>query len=381
MKPSPGLLLLMLVACRPLPSRTERVEIPGTGIGIELVHIRSGGTARPYWISKREVTWREFNRFYEFPEEQRIDGITRPSAGKNYLGLSGLPPDFLDPDRPVTGLRFHSAMAYCEWLSRRTGETFRLPTETEWEAACPAGSTAEEAWSRENSDERTHAAGGRRPNALGLFDMLGNAWEYCLEPRSPPGFEPVLRGGAWNTPAARLSPTLRIAAPADWSLADPSRPFSLWWFRSDFSQGFRVVRVARPPGPGPDARTVEISGLAGQEHAVQVGGSASLYSRVTGTVRNLGDRPLDELLLKVFYLDPGGKPHLEDSAGGQNRRATYNYCSPVLLNSAHPGGHARPLKPGESRPFSVDVPLSFDGPDNVQPAGFGAAVLHLVSSD
>lgn len=377
MKPSPGLLLVALVGCGSPPSRTETVTLPGTGISIDLVHVSTRRTVRPFWIAKHEVTWRDFNRFYEFPEEQRADGITRPSAGKNYLGLSGLPPEFLEPDRPVTGVRYHSAMAYCEWLSKRTGEIFRLPTETEWESACLPGSVADEAW----SGEGTHAAGGKKPNGLGLHDMLGNAWEYCLESRSPPEFEPVLRGGAWTTPAADLSPTLRTAAPADWSLADPNRPFSLWWFRSDFSQGFRVVRVVRSPGPAADPATVEITGLTGREHAVRVGGSSSLYSRVTGTVRNRGDRALDELLLKVFYLDPAGRPHLEDVAGGQNRRATYNYCTPVLVNSAHEGEHARPLKPGESRAFTVDVPASFDGPDEVRPDAFGVRVLHLVTGD
>ena len=381
MRLPPRILLLLLAGCGAPPPRTETVTLPGTGIKIDMVYVAGRRTVRPFWIAKHEVTWREFNRFYEFPEEQRADGITRPSAGKNYLSLSGLPPDFLEPDRPVTGVRYHSAMAYCEWLSRRTGEIFRLPTETEWEAACVPGSVADEAWSRENSDERTHAAGGKRADGTGLFDMLGNAWEYCLESRNPPEFEPVLRGGAWNTPAAQVGPTLRISAPADWSLADPSRPFSLWWFRSDFSQGFRVVRVARSPVRPSDGSAVEVTAVTGQEHSVKVGGSAAFYSRVTGKVRNRGDRPLDELLLKVFYLDPAGKPHLEDVAAGQNRRATYAYAAPVLVNSAHAGDHARPLKPGESRPFSVDVPFSFDDPGNVQPAGFGASVLHLVFND
>lgn len=362
---------LALWGCGTALSSLEEVAVPGDG-GL-----------RPFWIARHEVTWREFNRFYEFPEEQRADGVTRPSAGKNYLSLSGLPPEFLEPDRPATGLRYHSAMAYCEWLSRTSGAIYRLPTEREWKLACgslPGGPLAEHAWFRENSNEGTHPAGLKKPNALGLHDMLGNAWEYCLESRNPPDFEPVLRGGAWNTPVTREG----ITAPADWSLADPSRPFSSWWFRDDFSQGFRVVRVAGAADRGAReayATQIEISSFEGRERTTKVGGSAVLYHRVTGRVRNGGGRTLDELVLKVYALDPAGKPHLEDSAGGQNRRATYNYAFPVLRNSAHPGEQARPFKPGESRPFSVDVPYSFDDPDKVRLGSFGATVLHLVFSD
>jgi len=59
------------------------------------------------------------------------------------------------------------------------------------------------------------------------------------------------------------------------------------------------------------------------------------------------------------------------------RRATFNVCCPALLNSAHPGDHARPLKPGERRTFVVDVPMTLDGDADVQPEVFGASVLHL----
>ena len=68
-------------------------------------------TPSPFWISKREITWGEFDRFYESPDEQRIDGITRPSSGKNYLQPSGVPSETMEEHRPVTNLRFHSAIS------------------------------------------------------------------------------------------------------------------------------------------------------------------------------------------------------------------------------------------------------------------------------
>lgn len=351
------------------------MAVPGTSIRIEMVYVAAGGL-RPFWISKREVTWGEFNRFYESRDEQKSDGITRPSVGREYVAASGLPTEFMEAEKPVTNLQYHSAAGYCEWLSRKTGLIFRLPTESEWELAC-GESSPEQAWFLKSSDERTHAPGEKRPNALGLYDMLGNVWEYCLESDHPPEFQPVLRGGAWNTP-----PTARrTIAPAEWYEADPSRPFSVWWFRADHSQGMRVVRV--PESASTDdreayGRKIEIASLRSLgERRIRIGTSTQLFERVSGEVRNAGDRALDELALKVYGLDPKGMPHLIDVSSNQARRATSNVAYPVLRNSAHPGTHASPLQPGERRAFTVDLPMTYDGPETVQPGRFGASVLHL----
>ncbi len=276
-------------------------------------------TPSPFWISTREITWGEFDRFYQSPEEQKIDGITRPSSGKNYLQLSGVPADIMEEHLPVTNLRFHSAVSYCEWLSKKTGMIFRLPTEAEW----------------------TAAPGEPRVG------------QYCFESDRPPDFGPVLRGKSPRTP------------PKEWDQADPSRPVSTWWYRAGNVQGFRVVRV--PEGGAP---RIEITGLKGVE--------LDFTMRVTGDVRNASDRPIDELVLKVYYLDQKGKPHFEDVTSNLARRATFNVCAPVLRNSARAGD---PLKPGERRSFSVDVPLSFDDEADVAADKFGASVLHVRFAD
>lgn len=327
MKSLPFLLLLGGCTAAAAP-REESVAVPGTDLRLELVYVPGTSTVRPFWISKREVTWGEFDRFYQYPEEQRVDGITRPSSGKNYLQLSGLPAESMDAGLPVTNLRFHSAISYCEWLSRKTGMIFRLPTEREWEAAP-----------------------GR-----------AKIWEYCLESDRPPDFAPILRGEGRRT------------APPEWDEADPNRPVSTWWFRTGHSQGFRVVKVPGAPSP---ASTIEISGLKGEERTVRTGRSIALYARVTGEVRNIGDRPIEELMLKVYYLDPAGKPHFEDVTSNLTRRATFNFCAPALRNSAHPGDQSRPLAPGERRAFTVDLPQTMDADADVQFEKFGASVVHL----
>ncbi|PZV95032.1 Formylglycine-generating enzyme, required for sulfatase activity, contains SUMF1/FGE domain [Micromonospora phaseoli] len=83
---------------------------------------------------------------------------------------------------------------------------YRLPTEAEWEYACRAGTTGprygpldEIAWYRDNSGGRPHEVGGRQPNAWGLYDMLGNVWDWCWDVYDAEvyGSYRVLRGGGW----------------------------------------------------------------------------------------------------------------------------------------------------------------------------------------
>jgi formylglycine-generating enzyme required for sulfatase activity len=231
-------LALAIAGCA---ARREWVDIPGTRLRIELVPVPGEPSI---WIAARETSWEQFDAFYEHPEEEDVDGVTRPSSGKSYLGLSGLPSEFMEPKRPVTGVRWHSALMYCEWLSRKSGRVFRLPTGREWKAADVGG---DEGWHAGNSGERTHESGERGPNALGVYDLRGNAWEYLLEPFALPAFGPAQIGGGWNSPV----PGRRRALPEDeWIQADPNRPASVWWFRTDFAQGFRgsasTERRARP---------------------------------------------------------------------------------------------------------------------------------------
>jgi formylglycine-generating enzyme required for sulfatase activity len=127
---------------------------------------------------------------------------------------------------PVEGVSWWDAVRFCNALSRREGLTpvyhlhsgdediewdrsadgYRLPTEAEWEHACRAGTTGprygpldEIAWYRGNSQERIHEVGGRQPNAWGLYDMLGNVWNWCWDIYDAEvyGTYRVLRGGGW----------------------------------------------------------------------------------------------------------------------------------------------------------------------------------------
>ncbi len=401
-----SLLYAALAARMPLPCgaqdapKPETVLIPGTDVKFEIVRLPGGKFKRgdppaedevkPFWMGRREVTWEEFDLYYGSPKDAAVDGVTRPTPGREFLGQVGLQSSFQEGRRPVICLRWHSAMGYCHWLSRKTGGLFRLPTEAEWEYACRGASEkpapdglGDLAWSKENSQDRPHEGGEKRPNAFGLLDMLGNVWEYCLEPHAPPDYGPVLRGGAWNRPASDLTFTRRQPIPEDWFAQDPNRPRSVWWLTGDFTQGFRVVRVADASDAKEReayASKIEVKIDKHEERTAKIGTSSESFCRVHGEVKNGGDRTLEELHVLVYYLDPKGKPHMTDIQGADKPgRATFTYVFPALANSAHPGGHRKPMGAGETRRFTADIPESFDEDGvHVQLEKFGGHAIGVV---
>ncbi|MFJ8584649.1 formylglycine-generating enzyme family protein [Streptomyces sp. NPDC093595] len=183
-----------------------------------------------------------------------------------YAEVTGQRPGGAHGDRlPVEGVSWWDAIRFCNALSGRAGLTpayrfraddgtaewdtaadgYRLPTEAEWEHACRAGTEGprygrldEIAWYRDNSGERPHAVGGKQPNAWGLYDMLGNVWDWCWDVYDAEvyGTYRVLRGGGW--------------ADEHWSCRASVRRRSHPTYRID-DVGFRVARSSPPPAPAP----------------------------------------------------------------------------------------------------------------------------------
>src|SRR5262249_32918922 len=95
------------------------------------------------------------------------------------------------PNLPVVGVAWDQAASYCNWLQELTGRRFRLPTEAEWEYSCRAGRTSQldfaddpsalskYAWYFREGVTMPNEVGILMPNGFGLFDMQGNAAEWC----------------------------------------------------------------------------------------------------------------------------------------------------------------------------------------------------------
>ncbi|MEQ8784668.1 MAG: formylglycine-generating enzyme family protein [Pirellulaceae bacterium] len=155
--------------------------------------------SKDFYLGKYEVTVGQFRRFvedtgYRTEHEREGDDYDWRRPFKNLRQ---------GDDHPVLAVSWHDATAYCEWLSKQTGQSYRLPTESEWEYACRAGTTTafnvgntltkQDAnfanW--EGSTEGlaalsatplgTTSVGSYKPNAFGLYDMHGNVFEWCSD--------------------------------------------------------------------------------------------------------------------------------------------------------------------------------------------------------
>ena len=237
-------------------------------------------TTRPFWMGKTEVTWDEYDLF-AFAQNLKKEQAQPANTGAADAVSRPTPPyadetfGFGRGHQPVISITHHAAMEYCRWLSVKTGKTYRLPTEAEWEYAARAGTKTaysfgddasrlgEYAWFLENANGRPHEVGKKKPNPWGLYDMHGNVAEWVLDQydknffatlkTGAPALSPVVlptdkryphsvRGGSWDDDPAKLRSAMRIASNKDWSRRDPQVPQSIWWHTEAITVGFRVVR-------------------------------------------------------------------------------------------------------------------------------------------
>lgn len=184
-------------------------------------------------ISKHEVTFEEYDRFAD------TTGRDKPTDEGWGRGR-----------RPVIHVSWFDAVAYAQWLSEQTGQTYRLPTEAEWEYACRAGTVTAYYFGETITDKqanygrnigKTVEVGQFPANAWGLYDMHGNVWEWtcseynasyggaeqrCVDKAA--GGPRVLRGGSWLYEPGRLRAAYRYGG-------DPANRGNL--------RGFRLART------------------------------------------------------------------------------------------------------------------------------------------
>ncbi len=189
-----------------------------------------------FYLGKFEITFGEFSRFVaatgyrtdaEQPEAVRVkNGLPPgPSPTGTWCSYStGIPVSLSDTLFPAGNISWNDAAAYCEWLSRETGNKYRLPTEAEWEYAARGGKKSkgslyaggndlgEVSWYLRNARNKTHPVGGKVPNELGLYDMTGNVREWCADWYSSSAYS----GGPVNDPAGPSSGTERVMRGGMW---------------------------------------------------------------------------------------------------------------------------------------------------------------------
>ncbi|MBN1845064.1 MAG: SUMF1/EgtB/PvdO family nonheme iron enzyme [Sedimentisphaerales bacterium] len=238
-----------------------------------------------FYLCTTETTLALFQLYYqetvtakkEFLEVEQ-EKTTAESVGVEVDAISGPTPVYgdmtmgYDPQHPAIGMTWHNAMTFCQWLSKKTDKKYRLPTEAEWEYACRAGGAgcygvgddpkvlAQYAWYADSADGETCPVAKKKPNAWGLYDMMGNVSEWVYDFYSPDAYQQaakanpavnptgpkegrvhVARGGDYDSPAEALRCAARSQEEPWWRAGDPQIPKSRWWLPEIDIIGFRVA--------------------------------------------------------------------------------------------------------------------------------------------
>ncbi|OHD53024.1 MAG: hypothetical protein A2096_13515, partial [Spirochaetes bacterium GWF1_41_5] len=244
-------------------TRVKRQVLSAGGVSFAMVLIPAGSFERSAGAGKEKIMVRVFiTRPFWMSENEVTQELYEAISGKN--------PSFLkDKDHPVSRVSWHEATNFCGLLSKKTGKKIKLPAEAQWEYACRAGTSTERFWGESVSgaadfvnfsdlnfprpfsdtgqdDGYAFAAPVKSylPNQWGLYDMLGNVYEWCADwyaeygtnteydPRGPDtGYYRVARGGFWNwSPNSMRAASRRYTHPA----------------YGDVEAGFRFVLPALP---------------------------------------------------------------------------------------------------------------------------------------
>ena len=205
------------------------VEIPGGEIELRDDRIKQKWTVKikPFLLGKYPVTQ---GLYHEITNQK--------------------PSEFTGTNKPVETVSWKDAVIFCNKLSQQAGlipcyifniendnisfnssaNGFRLPSEAEWQFACQSGSKDirydeldEIAWYKDNAEDSTHEVGQKKPNSFGIYDMLGNVWEWCSDvyDETVYGSYRIFRGGGWcDQKRSVMATTRRRSHPVSFKIDD-----------------------------------------------------------------------------------------------------------------------------------------------------------------
>jgi hypothetical protein len=179
------------VSPEPAPTAIQMSRVPG--IEPQMILVQAGPGER-YYISRFEITNGQYLSYCGKA------GVRPPKAP--YWGTPGR--------LPVVNVSWKEAMAFARWLSRATGRAYKLPSEAEWEYAARGGARVRTyPWGEASPIGRCCFGTGKLcpigsygPNALGIYDIAGSVYEWCLDRYARKSSERVIRGGSWSVPVS-----------------------------------------------------------------------------------------------------------------------------------------------------------------------------------
>jgi len=238
------------------------VASSGSNTTTEMVSVSGGNLDVPFYIGKYEVTNKEYVMFLNDGNvKKEFDPNWIDIKDDEYCGIKELSPGKFTvktgyENRPMVYVSWDGAIAYCNWLSKGEGLSpaytgskvevlkngYRLPDKDEWEYAYKAGKSTtfywgdkpdpNYCWCKENSGGNHHEAGQKKPNDFGLYDIAGNAGEWCSGTRGEKSYH-------WCTGGSFLSPS------DDWNLSWRQAGGYKSNFKSNYI-GFRIVKSNIP---------------------------------------------------------------------------------------------------------------------------------------
>lgn len=236
---------------------TDQVQYPGKDpLPLEMVLVPGEGEVGPFYMAKHEVTWA---MFYDWAYGADIDANQYASLQGKNLRPSPLYEDCNQlklglGNRPALSMSRTTAEAFAKWVSERTGRSYRLPTDKEWQTAVKLGGGVPEAKEDllkqavfiDNAEiqfdppflELTDPVGTKEANALGIHDLLGNAAEWVTDT----GTDRIVRGGHFMLEVDQWSADWKATEDQEvWNKTYPQEPKSRFWYRDDYYQGIRLV--------------------------------------------------------------------------------------------------------------------------------------------